>query len=220
MFHVKHEERSPQTSDPDHAQVVLPLAVRDALGLDDYAEGLLRRYAEWLRKEAMPAGGIGPNEVGRVWDRHILDALTFAKAAEPTTPAADVGTGVGLPGIPLAIAHPEIEWTLIDRSGRRTDLAARAVRILRLDNARVIRADITDLSPQYAYVASRAVLQPKQAVQMLPRLLVSSGTAVVALRRGKRPALPVPVDEGVSVETQAVQMLDGLLWFLIMHKIN
>jgi len=95
----------------------------------------------------------------------------------------DVGSGVGLPGIPLAILWPDTTVRLVERSGRRARLLRRAVRILDLENAHVDEGDLGSLEPaawEGVGVVMRAVFPPESALttlQPLPwsRLVVASG---------------------------------------------
>ena len=131
MFHVKHELWQRVTSTGGRR-------------LNPNQIERLARFQEWLVTEAVPAGGLGPNEVDRVARRHVADSLLFASVLEGSPEhIRDLGSGVGLPGIPLAILLPESRVELVDRSGRRTDLIKRAVRVLGLPNVDVIqrRAD-------------------------------------------------------------------------------
>jgi len=93
------------------------------LRLDQDQIEKLARYRDWLRDEAIPAGGLGPKERRRLESRHIADSLLFGAGfgAVPEH-VRDLGSGVGLPGIPLAVAHPRSQLELVDRSQRRVDL--------------------------------------------------------------------------------------------------
>ena len=108
--------------------------------------------AIWLVDEAMPAGGLGPREASKVWRRHIADSLAFGvafKDSEPPSEILDVGTGVGLPGIPLALAFPQTSVTLLDRGGRRITLLHRIVGVLELSNVIIEQADIYSVADDH-----------------------------------------------------------------------
>ena len=145
----------------------------------------LRRYADWLIEEALPAGGIGPDEGARVWDRHVCDSLVFAAGWPDAIPktACDLGSGVGLPGIPLAILWPGTRWTLVDRSGRRVELLRRAVRILGLDNVEIVQGDLTGHKGRYEAIVARGVKNPEILSSDIVRLVVPGGRGAIGLSR-------------------------------------
>jgi 16S rRNA (guanine527-N7)-methyltransferase len=146
----------------------------------------LHRYVDWLLSEALPSGGIGPEEAPRVWDRHICDSLAFARAwcDEPGPRlGVDVGSGVGLPGIPLAILWPTSRWTLLDRSGRRSDLLRRAVRVLDLANVAVVHGTYEEHRGAYEAVVARGVRAPAILAEGIAHLLAPGGRAVFGLTR-------------------------------------
>lgn len=142
-------------------------------------DGLLRTFHSWLATEAIAAGGIGPAEADRLWNRHIADSLTFMAGLSNPMAVVDVGSGVGLPGIPLAIALPEVSFTLLDRSERRCDLASRAVRILSLRNVEVIQADVGELTLPHDAAVSRGVAAPTGFAVTLQKLLPNGTLAVL-----------------------------------------
>ncbi len=147
---------------------------------------LLYAFADWLREEALPAGGIGPGEGPRIWERHIADSLLFAAGwanEPPPSRLADLGSGVGLPGIPLSIAWPDVEVTLLERSGRRSDLARRAIRVLALPQTRVAETDLWQIGERWPAVVTRAAFSPARAVSATNRLLAAEGRAVIGLAR-------------------------------------
>jgi 16S rRNA (guanine527-N7)-methyltransferase len=184
--------------------------------------GRLERYGRWLVEEAQRAGGIGPREHERVADRHVADALMFLTGVPPdAVTLLDVGSGVGLPGIPIAIARPNLAITLLDRSLRRTDLASRAVRILGLDNVSVVTGDAAALRPQqYDVFAFRASLPPLAAADVVLRCSRESGLGLLAVSRSvDRPAI-VPAPEGVefTLTSEGVEVLDSPFWLLRMRR--
>lgn len=183
----------------------------------------LDRFAKWLREEATVAGGIGPEEAPRVTDRHIADSLAFAVAwDEAPRSVLDVGSGVGLPGIPLAITHPATAFTLLDRSGRRCGLARRAVRILGLSNVSVVQEDVERVAGMWSVVLFRASLPPDRALVVAEPLLDGAGCAVVGLsRRRETPPLPGTAP-GIRVDLvqTAPGVLDSPAWILRMERIE
>jgi 16S rRNA (guanine527-N7)-methyltransferase len=140
----------------------------------------LERLADWLRVEAIPAGGLGPSEASVVESRHIADSLLFAAAWEqPPEECWDLGSGVGLPGLVLAIAWPTTRVVLIDRSAKRCDLARRAARVLEL-NIEVRLADLTSQAGRVEAIVSRAAMPATRLRPLLERMLAPGGTAVVS----------------------------------------
>jgi 16S rRNA (guanine527-N7)-methyltransferase len=202
----------------------------DWLGVDASSEAmeLLERYAAWLVEEAIPAGGLGPREGARVWGRHVADSLSFAVAWRDATPPPDmldVGTGVGLPGIPLAIIWPETHVVLLDRGGRRTRLLERAVRVLGLENVVVSQGDAFAVADEWSAVTFRGSVKAPEAVGLSARLLDVPGTAVLGLSRKTDPPDRtrdlMGVATALSMEPELVglpsEILDGPAWLLIMR---
>lgn len=80
---------------------------------------LAERFAEMLTEHGVQRGLIGPREAGRLWERHLLNSAVIAELLPPQSGVLDVGSGAGLPGIPLAIARPDLELTLLEPMARR-----------------------------------------------------------------------------------------------------
>src|SRR2546423_561289 len=72
-------------------------------------------------------GLLGPGEVGRLWDRHLLNSAAVAELLDPGERVIDIGSGAGLPGIPLAIARPDLEVVLLEPMLRRSEFLTEAV---------------------------------------------------------------------------------------------
>lgn len=175
---------------------------------------LLTRYRDWLRDEAVPAGGLGPRELNRLERRHLADSLLFAAGfdGDPTR-VRDLGSGVGLPGIPLAIVFPHSEFELIDRSGRRVDLARRALRVLGLENARVIQGEMAHSRVRVPIIVSRASLPAEELRDVAFAQLEKGGIAVVGGSWTARPTL-----SGWETMEIPSEILDQPVWLLIMRR--
>ena len=157
---------------------------------------------------------MGPNEGSRLADRHLGDSLLFSWPFADSPPdLVDLGTGVGLPGIPLAILWPSTSVTLLDRSGRRTDLARRAVRVLGLNNVEVVQGDIESLGRAFSSLVARAAVPPGQLSPHLKRLLSPGGMAVVGGSWTHPPEI-----EGWETMEILLEMLDRTVWLLIMRR--
>lgn len=148
---------------------------------------LAQRYAGLLASAGVERGLIGPRETPRLWSRHLLNSAVLAEAVPAGASVADVGSGAGLPGVPLAIARPDVSVTLIEPLLRRATFLDEVVADLGLSNVSVIRArgeDLhasDDLEPGFDVVTSRAVAALSQLLDWcMP--LVAPGGAMVALK--------------------------------------
>ena len=211
---------------PDSPALATAAAAWAGHPLDSDRLERLERFGTWLTTEAIPAGGLGPREADRIWDRHIADSLTFGAGwTAPPVEILDIGTGVGLPGIPLAVLWPDCAVTLLDRGGRRIRLLTRAVAVLGLDNVHVAQGDAFDVADEWKGLTFRGSVRAPEAVGLANRRLTEDGTAVFGLSR--RPEPPdrtrdlVTVGEalglGMSVRAVPAGVLDGPAWLLIMR---
>jgi 16S rRNA (guanine527-N7)-methyltransferase len=147
MFHVKHVEVS---AAPGVAATLFGSRLDRA-----------QRYAEILAGAGVERGLLGPREVDRLWDRHILNSAAIAELLETGERVADIGSGAGLPGIPLALARPDLRVTLIEPLLRRSEFLREVVDGLGLDMT-IVRGRAEDLSVRQQVgemdaVVSRAV---------------------------------------------------------------
>lgn len=100
---------------------------------------LASRFARHLADTGISHGLIGPREVPRLWDRHILNCAVIADEIETSSSVIDVGSGAGLPGLALAIARPDLTVTLVEPMERRTAWLDMVITDLALD-VTVLRA--------------------------------------------------------------------------------
>lgn len=144
---MKHGEVS---APPDGAELVLGPRLDTA-----------RRYAEILAGDGVERGLIGPREVDRLWERHILNSAALGELIEPESRIADIGSGAGLPGIPLALARPDAEVILIEPLLRRSEFLREVVDELALGvtviRGRAEEPDVRNQVGEMDAVASRAV---------------------------------------------------------------
>ena len=124
MFHVKHVNPCEGT--------VSPAAPGD--GVSEAAAALFgprldiaQRYAEVLAGAGVERGLLGPREVDRLWDRHLLNSAAVSELLDPGARIVDIGSGAGLPGLPLAIARPDLEIVLLEPLLRRSDFLREVV---------------------------------------------------------------------------------------------
>jgi 16S rRNA (guanine527-N7)-methyltransferase len=96
-------------------------------------------YADLLATSGVQRGLIGPREVGRLWDRHILNCAVVADLVAPGATVVDVGSGAGLPGLVLAIRRPDLKVWLVEPLLRRCVWLGEAVEAVELENVTVVR---------------------------------------------------------------------------------
>src|ERR1700709_422981 len=123
MFHVKHV-------DPRAQDAAMPDAAAEVFGP---RVDLAQRYAEVLATDGVERGLLGPREVGRIWDRHLLNSAAIAELLEPEARVVDIGSGAGLPALPLAIARPALRVVLLEPLLRRSDFLRDVVHELGLE---------------------------------------------------------------------------------------
>lgn len=113
-----------------------PEQARDVFG-DRYADAV--RYAELLAEAGVQRGLIGPREVPRLWERHLLNCAVLSEVVPEGVTVCDVGSGAGLPGIPLALVREDLKITLLEPLLRRTNFLTEVVELLGLDHVTVVR---------------------------------------------------------------------------------
>lgn len=144
---------------------------------------LVVRYAESLATTGVERGLIGPREVPRLWERHLLNCGALGLLVPEGSSVADIGSGAGLPGLVLAMARPDLQLTLVEPLLRRTVYLQEMVAELSLDNVSVVRgrADVLHGKQRFDVVTSRAVA-PLERLLGWSMPLVNAQGALVALK--------------------------------------
>ncbi|MDY6829859.1 MAG: 16S rRNA (guanine(527)-N(7))-methyltransferase RsmG [Pseudomonadota bacterium] len=172
------------------------------LALDTEARTQLQRYAALLERWNRAYNLVGRGEASRLIERHLLDSLTVLDACHGQR-CLDLGSGAGLPGIPLAIAGgPGCQWTLIDSNGKKTRFLFQAVLELGLEHVRVVQQRFSAFSTAVPYdtIVARAV-GPMEALVRESWHLSGAGTRYLFLK-GRYPA-----DE-LAVLSAQVRLID------------
>jgi len=164
MFHVKHEAWG-----------------RDArrLGLELSQEqlALLDGFQAFLLEEALPRGYIAQSDRDRLWERHLLDSLRAAPEFGAAAEVLDLGSGAGLPGIPLAIATPA-RFTLAEERGGRAALLATALDQVGLPNAQVAHQRAETLGRRFDICVARAFASAAGTWEVAEPLLRAGGQLI------------------------------------------
>lgn len=103
------------------------------------------RFVEHLATTAVEWGLIGPREVPRLWDRHVLNCAVLQEVIPPGVQVVDVGSGAGLPGIALALCRPDLQLVLVEPLLRRVEWLTQITDDLALGNIEVRRGRAEEL---------------------------------------------------------------------------
>ncbi len=152
-----------------------------------------QRYAQHLATTGIEWGLIGPREIDRLWTRHILNCAVVAEFIDDGDVVGDVGSGAGLPGIPIALLRPEAQVVLIEPMERRVEWLKMVVDDLGLGNVRIVRARVEELVDEemFTVVTSRAVKAMSTLIEWTHEVMGPEGR-ILALK-------------GASVEAELVK---------------
>jgi 16S rRNA (guanine527-N7)-methyltransferase len=168
---------------PDEAADEQLAAGAEALGvtLDEAARSLLLSYLErvyvWNRSAGLTT--VPRAEALRL---HLLDSLSVVRFLPTSGSFADLGSGAGLPGIPIAVALPRCAVALVESRRRKCSFLGDTVRELALGNCRVIERDarrLTEEDERYDAIVARAFVAPHELESLAAKLLRPGGRLVV-----------------------------------------
>ncbi len=133
---------------------------------------------------------IGPLSADEVEVELLLDSLVPAAARQPRGPILDVGTGAGLPGIPLKLLYPDLPITLVEPRQKRSTFLKICAHRLELQDTTITRARIEDLPPEpFDFVISKAFQPPLNWLHTASAWIADDGAVLVMARQADQPAL-------------------------------
>nr|WP_239513970.1 16S rRNA (guanine(527)-N(7))-methyltransferase RsmG [Streptosporangium sp. 'caverna'] len=145
-------------------------------------------FAELLAGPGVVRGLLGPREVPRIWDRHLLNCAVVSEIVPADVRLVDIGSGAGLPGIVLAIVRPDITVTLLEPLLRRTVFLQECVDTLKLGNVEVLRGRAEEFAGKLDFdVASARAVAPLGRLLKWSLPLLREGGELLAMK-GERAA--------------------------------
>jgi 16S rRNA (guanine527-N7)-methyltransferase len=171
-----------------HNQQALELGIK-TLGLSCSSQQLeqLLAYLEMLQRWNKAYNLTAIREPIQMVRLHLLDSLAIHPYVQGVKHIIDVGTGPGLPGIPLAILNPDINFTLLDSNGKKTRFLFQAINDLSLANAKEINHRVEKYQPEQSFdiVLSRAFSSISDMLTQCDHLVSDSGCFLAM--KGKKP---------------------------------
>ncbi len=176
---TNHDGLPGETSVREYADLLVEQRLRERY--PEAAEAL-ERYVDLLATDGVVRGLIGPREISRLWSRHVANCAVLEELIPEGSRVADVGSGAGLPGIPLALVRPDLTVVLVEPLLRRATFLGEAVAALGLgDRVEVLRGRAEEQRLVVDAVTARAVAPlDKLAGWTLP--LARVGGTLLALK--------------------------------------
>jgi 16S rRNA (guanine(527)-N(7))-methyltransferase RsmG len=185
VFHVKHEGW----------EILDGLGV----GLAPSQIALIERYENLVIDRAIPRGMVAASDLARLRDRHVVDCLRAVPILPPAASSVcDLGSGAGLPGIPVAIARPDLSVTLVEVRRTRSSFLKDVIADLALKNVLVHDRRSETLRASMGVCLARAFGNPAKTWEHAGRLLSEDGVAIYWAGASFDPETDVP--PGVCVE--------------------
>ena len=177
-------------------------------GLHITSEGLLQ-YLNLLHKWNHAYNLTAVRDIDAMVTRHVLDSLAILPWIKGPR-LLDVGSGAGLPGIPLALALPELQVVLLDSNGKKVRFLQEAKRTLSLDNVEIVQTRVENYHPSQGFdtVISRAFSEIEQMITWTHHVIATEG--IWLAMKGRHPEVELAaIHHSYRIETYAVAGLEG-----------
>ena len=144
---------------------------------------LAEQYSTLLSTGGIERGLIGPRETDRLWERHLLNCAVIGELVPTAARVLDVGSGAGLPGIPLAISRPDLQVELVEPMLRRTSWLEETVAALGMaDTVVVTRGKAAVIGPRQVDVVTARAVAPLERLLPMCMPLLRPGGVLLALK--------------------------------------
>ena len=198
MFHVKHEA---------WARLALDVGVE----LDEVALRRVDRFATLLLERAIPAGMIAPSDAERLFERHVLDGLRAVPHLGGAASLIDAGSGAGIPGVPIAVARPDLAVTLLEPRRQRVAFLELVRDDLGLESVTVRHGRAESVDDRADLVTARALGAASATWDATARLLTPGGRIIYWAGGTFDPARDRPHGASMELVTTAGVAMPGPL---------
>jgi len=181
----------------------------------------LLAYQQLIQKWNAAYNLVGTSNSEELLQKHLLDSLSVMSHIQHS-PVLDVGSGAGIPGIPLAICKPELAITLLDSNGKKTRFMRQAVIELDLANVQVEQTRIEQYRPQTApeTIVCRAFAPTEKALKLLQPVVAEGGVIVVMLGQALKQLPTSPAFSEIISKQVNVPGLVSERNLLLAHKLR
>lgn len=148
---------------------------------------LARQFTNRLAKDSETYGLLGPRELSKIWSRHVINSGLLAELIPDGSNVVDVGSGAGLPGIPMAIAKPSANFTLVEPMERRANWLKSVVQDLKIPNVEVLRARAEEVKKSdFDIATARAVAALDKLLKLITPLIKDAHQGTVVALKGSK----------------------------------